>query len=306
MKITNKAGLPEAFLNFARDDKYTKGKADISVTTLIDSPRVKLLRDKMSDQLEGDVIDMIWPLFGTAVHHILESAKESDDVTVEERLYADVAGWTLSGALDHQEVLPDGSVMITDYKVTSAWSVILGKDEWEMQQNCYAWLVENSTLGTNRGRQVSKIRICAILRDWQKRKAQFDPDYPQYPVAIVELPLWSSEDREKYIYERVDAHQQAQIMFDTEDKLPLCSSKEQWAKPDTWAVKEKGKARAKRVLQSEEDALAYVEANSSGDEILGEAPKKLVVEHRKGELTRCEGYCSVSEFCDQYKGWIRR
>ena len=306
MKITNKAGLPEAFLNFARDDKYTKGKADISVTTLIDSPRVKLLRDKMSDNLEADVIDMIWPLFGTAVHHILESAKDNDDVTVEERLYAEVAGWTLSGALDHQEVMPDGSVQITDYKVTSAWSVILGKDEWEMQQNCYAWLVENSTLGVNRGRTVSKIRICAILRDWQKRKAQFDPDYPQYPVVVVELPLWSAEKREEYIYERVHAHQQAQIMFDTEDKLPLCSSKEQWAKPDTWAVMEKGKKRAKRVLESEEEALQYIEVNSSGDEILGEAPKKLVVEYRKGELTRCEGYCSVSEFCDQYKGWIRR
>ena len=41
MKITNKTGLPDSFLNFARDDKYTKGKADISVTTLIDSPRVQ-------------------------------------------------------------------------------------------------------------------------------------------------------------------------------------------------------------------------------------------------------------------------
>ena len=39
MKITNEYGLPEAFLNFARDDKYTKGKADISVTTLIGQPK---------------------------------------------------------------------------------------------------------------------------------------------------------------------------------------------------------------------------------------------------------------------------
>jgi hypothetical protein len=33
---------------------------------------------------------------------------------MEERLYAEAAGWTLSGALDHQEVLPDGTVQITD------------------------------------------------------------------------------------------------------------------------------------------------------------------------------------------------
>ena len=28
MKITNKHNLPDAFLNFARDDKYTRGKAE--------------------------------------------------------------------------------------------------------------------------------------------------------------------------------------------------------------------------------------------------------------------------------------
>lgn len=307
MKITNTTGLPEAFINFARDDKYSKGKADISVTTLIDSPRVRMLKDKHRDVLQADVSDMIWPLFGTAVHHILESARETDAVTVEERLYAEVLGWTMSGALDHQEVLPDGTVQITDYKVTSAWSVILGKEDWELQQNCYAWLVENSLDGINRGRKVSSIRICAILRDWQKRKAQFDKDYPQSPVVVLELPLWSAEKRDAYILERVDAHQQAQVMFDTEDRLPLCSAKEQWAKPDSWAVKEKGKSRAKRVLETEEEAQAYIDASiNEDDEFLAEETKKLYIEYRKGELTRCDGYCSVSEFCDQYKGWIKR
>ena len=116
MKITNKHNLPDAFLNFARDDKYSKGKADISVTTLIDSPRVRLMKDLYASKAETDVVDMIWPLFGTAVHHILESADDPANVQVEERLYANVAGWTLSGSLDHQEVLPDGTVQITDYK----------------------------------------------------------------------------------------------------------------------------------------------------------------------------------------------
>ena len=105
MVITNKFGLPESIATFARSDKYTKGNADISVTSLI---------------------DMVWALFGTAVHRILEQTEENDNVIVEERLFAEIAGWTLSGALDHQELLPDGTVQITDYKVTSAWSVIFG------------------------------------------------------------------------------------------------------------------------------------------------------------------------------------
>jgi len=293
MKITNKYDLPDAFLNFARDDKYTKGKADISVTTLIDAPRVRLMKTIYANKSETDVTDMIWPLFGTAVHHILESADETENVTVEERLYANAANWVLSGALDHQEVLPDGTVQITDYKVTSAWSVILGKKEWERQQNCYAWLVENSNDGVNRGKTVSKIRICAILRDWQRRKAQFDPEYPQSPVVVVELPLWTPEQREEYIYERIDLHQEAQMNFDLYDQFALCSEEDQWAKPDAWAVKKKGQKRASKIYDNLKDAQGHV------DEKIG-----LEVEHRKGEKTRCEGnYCGVAEFCEQYIGW---
>ena len=31
--------------------------------------------------------------------------------------------------------------------------------------------------------------------------------------------------------------------------------------------------------------------------------KDLAIEFRKGERTRCEGYCAVSEYCDQFNGW---
>ena len=50
--ITNKYGLPEAFVNFAKLDKYSKGNADISVTQLIDSPRVLLMREEHKDKRE--------------------------------------------------------------------------------------------------------------------------------------------------------------------------------------------------------------------------------------------------------------
>jgi len=294
MKITNRFNLPDAFYNFARDDKYSKGKADISVTTLIDSPRVRLMKVMHDNEIEVDASDMIWPLFGTAVHHILESADDPSHVTMEERLYAEVAGWTLSGALDHQEVMSDGTVRITDYKVTSVWSVILGKKEWEYQQNCYAWLVENSNAGINRNKKVSSLRICAILRDWQRRKAEFDSEYPQSPVVIVDLPLWDAEKRDDYIYERVSLHQGAQIEFDLYDELPMCTDEDQWEKPSQWAVKKVGGKRALRVLDSEEEAKKFA----------SEQTEKTEIEFRRGEKTRCEGnYCSVSEFCEQFRGW---
>ena len=46
----------------------------------------------------------------------------------------------MSGAIDRQEI--DDGVSIYDYKVTSVWSLIFDKPEWERQLNCYAYLVE--------------------------------------------------------------------------------------------------------------------------------------------------------------------
>ena len=113
MKITNEFGLPDAFVNFARDDKYTKGKADISVTTLIDSPRVRLMKDKHHSDMVSDVVDKVWPLFGTAVHHILESSKSQENVTIEERLFGQANGWTLSGAIKKFWMMAPSELQIT-------------------------------------------------------------------------------------------------------------------------------------------------------------------------------------------------
>jgi len=292
MKITNRFNLPEVFENFVRADKYTRGKSDISITQLIDSPSIRVKRQEYEDKMEMDVVDRVWSLFGTAVHHILETTDSGGSVTMEERLYANLQGWSISGALDHQEVLKDGTIQITDYKVTSAWSVILGKKEWERQQNCYAWLVENSLGGTNRLRKVSNIRICAILRDWQRKKAEFDKDYPQSPVVTVDLPLWSPQERLDYINHRITEHQKAQMAYDLDGELGECSDEDRWAKPDTWAVKKKGQKRAVKVHDTEEAALEHAKEDSN-----------FVVEHRAGEATRCLGnYCSVADFCTQFNG----
>jgi hypothetical protein len=289
MDITNNFGLPQPFLDFARNDKYSKGKADISVTTLIDSPRVNQMRKHYASDRQADVTDMVWPLFGTAVHHILESSKE-EDVLLEERLFVDIDGWTLSGAIDHQKI-QGSSVEITDYKVTSVWSVIHGKIEWERQLNMYALLVQRS-----KGLKVSKLTICAILRDWNRRDAQYKSNYPQAPVAMVDIPLWSDQHRIEYANHRVEAHQQAELRYDLEEdlehKFVKCTPSDQWKRDDSWAVKKKGLKRAMRVFENEPDADAFAAGQSVPVEI----------EHRAGELVRCKGnYCGVAEFCSQYK-----
>lgn len=284
MNITNKFNLPEAFLSFARNGKYDRGNSDISVTTLIDSPRVNILKQQRKDEIETDVSDMIWPLFGTAVHHMLESSTPKGNVTMEERLFVDVNGWTISGQIDHQEEI-GGFIHLSDYKVTSVWSVIYGKEDWVNQLNCYAHMVRLA-----KGADVRSVRIVAILRDWQRREAQFKPEYPQAPVAVVDIPLWNAAKAQAYMEERVHLHQQAQMMWDTQEAVVECTDEERWTKPDSYAVKKRGGKRAVKVFDTNEEAIVHAVSLGSGYE----------VEHRKGGRTRCEQYCAVSEFCTQW------
>ena len=300
MKITNNFGMPQPFVDFAINDKYSKGKADISVTSLIDSPKIRLMKDKYDDQIEVDAVDMVWALFGTAVHSVLEKSKQSDDIITEERLYKEVDGWVLSGAIDRQEFVSndDGSrtVNIIDYKVTSVWSVIYGKPEWENQLNCYAYLASKTNVGS--------LKICAILRDWNRRDAEKKEDYPKAPIVFVDIPLWDKSKTEEYIKDRIRMHQEAQISFDLNEDVGLCSDEDMWKKNDTWAVKKKGQKRAIRVLDSEEEANNYIDWHNETDQVYTKKTD-LEIEFRSGEYTRCGNYCSVADFCNQYKERVK-
>ena len=131
MKLTNKFNLPKPFEDFIRNDKYSRGDADISVTELIDSPRIRQMKRIHADNMEQDISDRIWSLFGTAVHHILETAEPDRGVVNEQRLSTEVDGWVLSGAVDYQRVYPENGKMfvdVVDYKVTSVWSLLLGRE----------------------------------------------------------------------------------------------------------------------------------------------------------------------------------
>lgn len=283
MKITNKHNLPDTFLSFARDGKYDKGNADISVTTLIDGPRINILKQQHLRDIESDVSDMIWPLLGTAVHHMLESGEAKGNVTMEERLFVEIDGWTLSGAIDHQEEI-GGKIHISDYKVTSVWSVIYGKEEWVKQLNCYAQMVRLA-----KGVDVGSVRIIAILRDWNRRDAMMKPDYPKSPVVTVDIPLWSEAEAMEYLRDRINLHQDAQMVWDTKEALVNCNDEERWMKPTTHAVIKKGNKRATKVFEFFDDAAAEVLLLGTQYEVIT----------RKGEYTRCEQYCPVAEFCTQ-------
>ena len=60
MQITNKHGLPEQFVRVAENDKYTRGESDISVTTLIDSPRINVLSERHDADMKKDLEPLMY------------------------------------------------------------------------------------------------------------------------------------------------------------------------------------------------------------------------------------------------------
>lgn len=287
MIITNKYNLPQTFLNIVERPTYTKGKAHLSVTELINSPQIVQLRAKYENQIQVDVSEMVWSIFGTAVHHVLEQGKDENHL-VEQRLHAELDGWHISGAIDLQIVTDEG-IEINDYKTVGAWGVMNEKVEWEQQLNIYAWLVE-------RVKQVpvSRIKIVAIIRDWNRRDSQTKAGYPEAPVAVLEIPLWGMDDRERFIRGRINAHSEALFASETGTEIPPCTPAECWEKPTTYAVKKEGAVRAKSVFDNREQA----------EQAVIDAGKGYYLETRPGERTRCANFCQVSQWCTQYQTYL--
>ena len=285
MKITNKYNLPDTILNVLDRPTYSKGKAHISATELLNSPRIVQLKRKYWEFIETDASEMIWALFGSAVHNILEHGKGENHI-VEQRLGTDIDGWRLSGAIDLQEEDEDG-IAIKDYKVTGAWSVMNEKQDWHNQLNVYAYLVEKEAK-----KKVKSLQIVAIVRDWTARDTAKE-GYPPSPIATIDIPLWPMEEREQYIRERVHLHSAAYFEMETNSELPLCSEEDMWEKPTSYAVIKVGGVRAKSVhktLEEAQHALNQVKGYN--------------LEVRQGDRTRCAKYCQVSEFCTQYKEYL--
>lgn len=284
MKLTNIYNLPEAFYRAVQNDKYSRGNADYSATDLISPPRIVHLKRRHDDEIVEDVSDRIWSLFGSAVHHVLERSRPINALT-EERIYTDMAGRVISGAAD----IYDGNGVISDYKTTSVFTAIYGSriEEWTAQLNIYAYLFRSH------GFDVNRIVVVIMYRDWRSAEALRMSDYPKGSVEEIELDLWTIEEQREYIHSRLRLMIESESL--TDEELPECTDKEMWTKGEAWAVMKGKNIKASRVLQSESEAAAWISAQ--------DRPEQYSVVYRAPERKRCESYCSVSEFCSQFKAY---
>jgi len=277
MNITNKHSLPEPILRAAEDSINSHPPRDKSrsVTQLISSPRIYQLNKRHWDDLEQDVTDIIKPMIGTAWHSHLEGFGSDDDV-VEWKVQTMVGDWCITGTID---LYNKKTKTITDYKTASVFSYLLGeKKDYIAQINLYRYLLERST---PKPESVSALQLAYTFTDWQWRKNVSD-DYPDAPAKVVPIEMWSMEDTEKFIRERLELHKAAEEVDD--GSLPECTDEEMWAKAETFAVKKPGRKTALRVLSSRTEAEDWIGTQNG-----------LTVEHRPGERTRCERFCILSK-----------
>jgi hypothetical protein len=273
MKITNNSNLPQAIVDAVMNDSYSKGEAHISVTGLLRPPRLAVLEKCHEEALVEDASDRIWSLLGQSIHTILERANRT--AVAERRLFMNVEGWIVSGSMD----LYEENGRLLDYKITSVWKLIKGDmEEWENQLNLYSVILRHH------GHKVEKLQVVTILRDWSKREAERDFNYPQSQVVNIDIPVWPEEAAMKFMRERIILHKQAEV------RLPECSPEDRWAQKDVWAVMKPGRKSAVKLHYTEESAESHAKSE-----------KGLFVVYRQGQSVRCKSYCRVAQFCTQYQ-----
>jgi hypothetical protein len=279
-----------------------------SLSDLIRPPRMRVLTKRHSEEIVKDIAADVYRLLGQAIHFILREAAihgelEKEGYKAEIRMFShfQMDGETIVISGEPDIVGPD--MRIQDYKVVAVGQWLKGiKDEWEKQVNGYAWLRSENGLVT------TGLDISFILRDFKKDET-IQEGYPQAGAQMVEARLWTYDEQKAWIYERAQLHLQSEYRMD--DDLPHCTgydspNNEMWEQPEAWAVIREGGQRAAKLHRSEElgKDVALASANADAklrNEKLKKGEKPYLVTHRPGERRRCQSYCDVRGFCDQWK-----
>jgi hypothetical protein len=327
--ITNKLNLPEQIFKACLHDTH-KVAGDISCSQLCENPRPILL--KRTNDYEEDISTKLYALMGTALHHILERSNISN---IEKRAFMTVLRvmddklqsvkdegkregivkvinyiTRFMGAMypepDDRYLIevtqrfqigdkvlygtPDNFDKLTgilyDYKFCSVFMYTNpeSQQKWEAQTNVYAWLL------TQAGYEVKEIRIIAFFRDWSAQPFNKKKDYPDSQIKEISIAMRTPVEMLNYVNKRMDMHNKAEQT----GILPLCSGKERWATSDMWAVKTRTAKKALRVDPMKEVCERFMVENDHRHE-------GMFLEFRPGVSNKCEKYCAVKEFCDQYK-----
>lgn len=192
----------------------------------------------------------------------------------------------------------NGEFTIWDYKTMATTQII--DDEkikgWEEQINIYRWLLITS----NTVAKIDRLFVCGYYMDWTCTKSLRSRDVNDIPCPTVQIKMWTREQVEKYIYDKVT---QIQKYIDSPwEDIPYCSPEERWCKPPKWSVckvqsnGELGSQLPKCGFDNEHDAevkLIERQSKAKKDEIFG-------IKKTGGISTMCKDWCDLSRngHCD--------
>ena len=277
MKITNNTNLPKVIYDVLAKDFYDlEPKPNVySVSEIINPIKLTLLRRRHRDEITEDVSELVYRTWGNLMHEWLQSFSEGEAFK-EERLSVKIGDYVLSGKFD---LYFDRTLW--DYKMTSVWTYIYKSRmlDWEKSLNLYRYLANDANI------PVDYLKIILMFRDWNKRKSLETTDYPNQ-IEVVDIPLWSIEDTQKWIDVRFTTMSSFETVADNE--IPECSPEERWQDKNKYAVMKGEGKRAVKLFEEEYDAQEM--AHNKGE--------NYHVELRKGTPKRCLEYCEVAEFCD--------
>ena len=282
MKITNIYDLPQPFVDAATRE-YTPTPKRYSVTTVLKDNREILLSRRHGDEIEQDVSDMIWAIFGSAVHKVLETANEQAELLKEFFMQTEIIdGYYLSGVCD---VYDSTNGEVIDYKVVSTFKCLKGDfTDFRKQGLLYCYMLRKG------GFKADKATFYMILRDWQKSKARFDGGYPQHQVQKVSFEFTENDFDEcgKWLIEKFESLKRDEQLED--DEIAVCTPESRWQTQTVYAVMKHGRKSALKLCETAAEAEEY-KASKGGD----------YIQKRTGTDRKCAEYCSCAPFCEYYQ-----
>lgn len=219
MKLTNKFNYHETVVRAIRNDTYSRGDSEFSATGLIQPARIRVLTERHKEEIESDVDDEVFKLYGHMGHSLLERAGEHGSLNhlTEERFFGEVDGVRISAQIDSLSL--DGGCL-TDWKFTTVYGFMRGekpKPEWVWQMNIQLELLRQNHM------DAKELKIVGLLRDWRPGEAANNPDYPT-KISTHTIPMLTREKTREYISYRIKLHKEAEI------DLPKCTDKENWSR----------------------------------------------------------------------------
>ena len=335
--LTNKFNLPKTLVQAVALDTH-RVSGTISVTTLIDSPQIRMLKSK--HDYEVDVSEGIYALMGTALHSVLERGNMP---SVRQRAFILTAETLAEKAKEYAEAYPDKASQLNN---GSSWLFSLVQAffpeteqtlifEKMLQLDCGDHIISGTfDLYDKETGILYDYKFCSTfnyvypegMKKWEEqtniyaymlrmngyhvngiRIVAFFRDWSEqrlmstrgYPERqIMEIPISLKSDGE--VKSAIDWHLNRHRASEAGDPVE-CDGRDRWATSDVYAVMKTDKS-GKVGKRAEKLHVSHVEAQYWIDENKHKyLDTKLVIQRRPGESRRCAKYCPVNKFCAQYK-----